>query len=207
MVSDFGQPWPVERGFQGFPPRRCTRQAEDESLRRMADRIQGRAIYRCGQLLKEIAKARNQHDAEKRAEVGDYPSRKPAAEEVGLSEYQQKTAIRVSNITEGQFNELIESGSADGLGPRRDREAFAAEAHRRPRRHRPRGLLRGHEAHGYAPQVHRGHRGAVDMRKALDGLKDFERPGVAFSVHACLDGINRLLTTIEEREAWQCTKK
>ncbi len=48
---------------------------------------------------------------------------------------------------------------------------------------------------------------AVDMRKALDGLKDFERPGVASSARACLDGINRLLTTIEEREAWQCTKK
>jgi len=57
------------------------RQAKDESLFKLATRIQARAIRRCGELLKEFEPAKNQHDAS----TGGGTSRKQAAEEAGLS--------------------------------------------------------------------------------------------------------------------------
>ena len=71
--------------------------------------IQARAIARAGATLKLIEKARNQHDAEKRAQDGAVPSRTQAATDAGLSERQRKTALRVANIPEQEFEEAIES--------------------------------------------------------------------------------------------------
>lgn len=85
------------------------RQMGDDELRKMADRIQARAIARAGAILKEIEKARNQHDAAERARVGAVPSRKQAADDAGLSERQRKTALRVANVPEHEFEKAIES--------------------------------------------------------------------------------------------------
>ncbi len=68
-----------------------------------------RNLERCGDLLREIEKAHNHHDAANRTKVGAVPSRKRAAFEAGLSERQHKTAIRVSNIPEKEFEEANES--------------------------------------------------------------------------------------------------
>ena len=98
---------------------------------------------RCGELLKEIAPALNQHDAEDRARVGTHPSRKQAAKEAGLSDNQQKTVIRVANVPSEDFEaqvesedpptvtELAEQGKAafrakHGFDPPEDPKAFAA---------------------------------------------------------------------------------
>lgn len=83
------------------------RQADDDSLRKMADRIQARAIRRCGELLKLVEPAKNQHDAN--ARVGTDPSRSAAATSAGLSERQRKTALRVANIPESDFEDQVES--------------------------------------------------------------------------------------------------
>lgn len=89
------------------------KQAKDEQLRKMADRIQGRAIARCGELLKQIPPAANQHDAESRAQDGTVPrTRTEAATEAGMSERQRKTALRVATFAEQQpeeFERQIES--------------------------------------------------------------------------------------------------
>lgn len=86
------------------------RQSKDESLLKMATRIQARAIRRCGELLKQIEPAKNQHDAS--ARVGTVPStRTQAATNAGLSERQRKTALRVANIPEERFDEQIDSDS------------------------------------------------------------------------------------------------
>lgn len=77
----------------------------------MATRIQARAIRRCGELLKEIEK---QHGANQNIGDGDGPkvyTRKEAAEDAGLSERQQKTAVRVANIPEEDFEAKVESDS------------------------------------------------------------------------------------------------
>jgi hypothetical protein len=65
-------------------------QADDDTLQKMAVRIQARAIRRCGELLNQIE-----------ASKGGRPTQ--AAREAGLSEWQQKTAVRVANVPEQQF--------------------------------------------------------------------------------------------------------
>ena len=85
------------------------RQANDEQLRKYADRIQARAINRCGELLKQIPRAKNQHDAQARAHDGAVTSRSDAARDAGLSERQKVTALRVANVPRDQFDKLVES--------------------------------------------------------------------------------------------------
>ena len=88
---------------------RPSSQAKDESLRKMADRIQARAIRRCGELLKQIEPARG---ANQNIQEGDLPNvitRTQAAEQAGLSERQRKTALLVANVPEQDFNQSVES--------------------------------------------------------------------------------------------------
>jgi hypothetical protein len=84
------------------------RQADDETLFRLAKRIQGRAVRRCGELLKQIEPAKNQHDAANRADKGDL-TRTEAAEQAGMSLHQQRTAVRVANVPADQFEQAVES--------------------------------------------------------------------------------------------------
>lgn len=66
----------------------------------MADRIQARAIRRCGELLKQIEPGKTGPKPE--LQEGDLPqlTRTQAAEQAGLSEHQRKTALRVANVPE-----------------------------------------------------------------------------------------------------------
>jgi len=82
------------------------KQAQDDGLRKTADRIQARAIRRCGQLLSEIEGAVNQH---KGASVGGGTSRNKAAREAGLSHRQQHTALRVARVNGEEFEDAVES--------------------------------------------------------------------------------------------------
>jgi hypothetical protein len=83
------------------------KQSKDESLFKAAVRIQARAIRRCGELLKEFEPAKNQHDAQ----AAGGPSRTKAAQEAGLSKRQEKTAVRVANVPEEEFEAQVESDS------------------------------------------------------------------------------------------------
>jgi hypothetical protein len=86
------------------------KQAEDESLRKMADRIQARAVRRAGELLQQIEP---QQGGDRRSDQreGDLPlvSRKSAADEAGMSDWQRKTALRVANVPRDEFESSIES--------------------------------------------------------------------------------------------------
>ena len=84
------------------------KQANDDELMKMATRIRDRAIRRAGELLKQIAPAKNQHAAS--ARVGARPSsRKEAAAAAGLSPHQHKQAIRVADVPEREFESQVES--------------------------------------------------------------------------------------------------
>jgi hypothetical protein len=68
----------------------------------MADRIQARAIRRCGVLLKEIEPARGANQNIR----GDTPpkvTRTQVARDAGLSDDQRKTALRVASVPEAAF--------------------------------------------------------------------------------------------------------
>lgn len=83
------------------------RQSDDQTLRKHADRIQARAIRRCGELLRQIEPGKNRYDS--RQDGTDPPNRKSAAEAAGLSERQRKTALRVANVPSSDFEAAVES--------------------------------------------------------------------------------------------------
>jgi hypothetical protein len=70
------------------------KQADDDSLRKLADRIQTRAVRRCGELLKQIPSAQGERtDVEPRE--GDRPKlTRTEAADAGLSERQKVTTPR-----------------------------------------------------------------------------------------------------------------
>jgi hypothetical protein len=86
--------------------------SDDDSLRKYAERIQARAIRRCGELLRQIEPAtgkNNQHEQVKGMGVHTFHSRAEMAEQAGMSKHQQMQATRVAALPEQQFTKMIES--------------------------------------------------------------------------------------------------
>lgn len=87
------------------------KQAKDDSLLQIATRIKARAERRLGELLKEIEP---QQGANQNIRAGARPkvqTRKAAAADAGVSEFQAKQAIRVANVPAETFEKLVESDS------------------------------------------------------------------------------------------------
>jgi hypothetical protein len=86
------------------------KQAEDETLLRMAARIKARATRRAGELLKQIAPAKGGNRRSDQWE-GDRPlmSRTNIARCAGMSSHQQKQALRVANVSTDEFEALVEA--------------------------------------------------------------------------------------------------
>lgn len=86
------------------------RQAQDETLLKMAQRIQDRAIRRAGELLKQIEPAGGAR-TDLPPREGDLPrlTRESAAADAGLSEWQRKTALRVAEVPADEFEAAVES--------------------------------------------------------------------------------------------------
>lgn len=85
------------------------KQAKDESLRKLAERIQARAIRRCGELLKLIDRPEHGGRPAKNPDGTDTVSRSQAARDAGLSERQKVTALRVASVPEESFEPQVES--------------------------------------------------------------------------------------------------
>lgn len=88
------------------------KQADDETLERTATRIRARAVRRCGELLKQ-ADGRGAHWSENRNDATDSSSRlsisqRALANQAGMSERQQVTAVRVANVPEEMFERAVE---------------------------------------------------------------------------------------------------
>jgi hypothetical protein len=84
------------------------RMADDDSLRRLSDRIQARAVRRMGELLKQFD-AQGQRTDTLREGALPKCSQAQAAEDVGISEHQRKQAVRVANVPALKFEAAIES--------------------------------------------------------------------------------------------------
>lgn len=86
------------------------RMADDDTLRKMADRIQSRAVRRCQELLKQYPEG---HGGARRGDqvVGtdNLNSRRQAAHDAGLSDRQYRTAMAVGEIPAAEFEALVES--------------------------------------------------------------------------------------------------
>ena len=78
------------------------------------DRIQARAIRRCGELLKQVEASKGGQPTHKSTQEGallSIPTRESVAKDAGLSEWQRKTALRVANVPPPTFEEAVESDS------------------------------------------------------------------------------------------------
>jgi hypothetical protein len=82
------------------------RQSEDDEMRKMADRIQARAVKRCGALLQEIKPS----PGRQKESGGTLPrfSRTQAARDAGMSDDQRKNALRVAKIPDAEFESAVE---------------------------------------------------------------------------------------------------
>lgn len=83
------------------------KQSKDEQLRKMADRIQARAIRRCGELLKQIPAAPGKRTDLQPSNAA--VTRSEAASDAGLSKRQKDTALRVASVPAAEFESAVES--------------------------------------------------------------------------------------------------
>jgi len=92
-----------------------------------ADRIQARAIRRCGQLLSEIKTKQGA-----RSDLVPSETRSKAARKAGLSHRQQHTSLRVARVNGEEFEGAVESAMLRRLDATR-RAAVAWLDKTRPR--------------------------------------------------------------------------
>lgn len=140
------------------------KQADDDTLRRHADRIQARAIRRCGELLKQFD-GRGGDRTEKEGGHLSAPTRKEAAQSAGLSEYQAKSAVRVANVPSETFESEVESSAPPTV-------TKLADMGRKPRK-----------------IIDHGDRDPADFNKAMHFkgmLRDYARELAAWNVHDLL---------------------
>jgi hypothetical protein len=80
--------------------------SDDDTLRKYAERIQARAIRRCGELFRQL----DRPEQGGRPKNGmDAPTVSSAARDAGMSKHQQVQAVRVAAVPEPQFTELVDS--------------------------------------------------------------------------------------------------
>jgi hypothetical protein len=181
------------------------RQAGDEELRKMADRIQARAIRRCGDLLKEIESQRGKRNQYTVLREGALPkqTRAEAAHEAGMSTAQRKAAIRVSNIPDEEFEESIESDDPPTVtalaerGKRTRAKPLVDLGGISPRQYQEATMLLG-----LVDQFMRDAR-KIDVGLALSGMKEHEWKGLVKEVQECAHWLVRLAGTIEERHVYE----
>ena len=85
------------------------KQAEDETLMKMAARIKARAVRRAGELLHQIEPSKGGRPTQ--TSMGDHTSlsRTDAAREAGMSKHQQVQATRVASVPQDDFEDQVES--------------------------------------------------------------------------------------------------
>lgn len=143
------------------------RQANDDTLRKHAERIQARAIRRCGILLAQIEASKGGYAPSFDAHTGTDTSitRTQAATNAGLSKRQKDTALRVANVPEDEFEAAVESDE-----PPTVTQIAAAGTKRKP-------LI---DLHGIPPEVFQhATRVGGDLRDLAECCKTFDPVEIA----------------------------
>lgn len=170
------------------------KQAEDETLMKMATRIKARATRRAGELLQQIQPQQGRR-TDISPSMGDHTkSREDAARDAGMSKHQQVQATRIASVPTADFERQIESPkpptltqlAAQGIKPRplvdhkgRDPKAFNRALH----------FLGTFE--NYADELE-----AADVDRALSILIDKERAALRAFINR-IDAIHdRIMTRI-----------
>ena len=85
------------------------KQADDETLHKLATRIRARAVRRCGELLKQFDARGGDRTGKSAATVNSAPSQRQVGRDAGLSDRQRVTAVRVANVPRPDFDAAVES--------------------------------------------------------------------------------------------------
>lgn len=85
------------------------KQANDETMYKLAKRIQARAYRRAGELLKQFDASGKRTDIEPKEAAHLRLTRTDVAKRNGMSEHERKTAVRLSNVPEDKFEAQVES--------------------------------------------------------------------------------------------------
>lgn len=92
------------------------KQSKDKTLEDYAKRIRIRAERRMGELLRQFdGKGNNQYSKEGTDATDGKLTQKNVAENIGLSERQQLQSVRLSNIPEETFNQMVDSENVPTL--------------------------------------------------------------------------------------------
>lgn len=84
------------------------KQAEDETLHNLATRIQARAVRRCGELLKPFQTGPSGGRPKGNGGDASPVSQREAAAKARMSKDQEKTAIRVANVSAEDFEAAVD---------------------------------------------------------------------------------------------------
>lgn len=179
------------------------KQAGDTSMRETADRIQARAIRRCGELLKEIEPQPGKRtDVEPRRgdspRLTSPPSRKEAAREAGLSRDQAKTALRVASVPREEFEEAVEA-------PHPPTVTQLAERGKKPA---PLADLKGRDpadfkactaALGFLRDLH-AFAMRTDPKSIAQGASRNERARISEQIAPLLGWLNELMSAVDKEQ-------
>lgn len=194
------------------------KQAGDDSLRKTADRIQARAIQRCGELLKAINPSKGGrpryhegkcsacgydgplkiHECTKRGPAPDLvssPTRTDAAREAGLSKRQQRDALRVANVPRDEFEAAVESDDPPTVTALAERGKKAAPLFDLKGRD-PRDFKNCTAALGLLRDVH-AFAERTDPRSVIRGASAKERERFLSQVPLLLGWFNELLSACQ----------
>lgn len=176
------------------------RQIKDDELEANARRIKARAIRRCGELLREIEAGTNRYDYS-RGDGDGPPNRKSAGDKAGLSDRQRKTALRVANVADDEFENEVEA----------DRPATVTELAERGTQSKPKPLvdLQGRDPREFAmaTQIDGALRelfrtlSNTDQRAVVRGLFHTEHAALRGHAIAISTWLERLIEELEMADA------
>ncbi len=167
------------------------KQAGDNAMHKMADRIQARAVQKCGELMKAIEPAKTHHAC------GDAPtSRSKAAKDAGLSRDQKVTALRVASVPTDEFEQLVESDkppTVTELAERGKKESIAHLKGRDPKDFAASTRLQG-ECSRFADFI-----AAADFDAALRGSFPDDIEEIRFNAAAITKRLASLMSRIDSK--------
>lgn len=186
------------------------RQSEDKALEQMAVRIRSRAIKRCGELYRQIEpNPGGQPTHSTRATDGPSRiSRRAAARQAaGMSERQMKTALRVANVPDEDFEALVESDAPPSVSVLARKGTRAAPQPLVDLQGRdPREFNIAVQAEGNLRQATR-QLCALDPRVIVRGALPRNVISMRAEVITLLAWLNKLLTELDKEDQHDRTKR
>jgi hypothetical protein len=171
------------------------KQAGDDTLRKMADRIQARAIRRCGELLRQIAPKSTPGRLAKNCIGADTISRSQAARDAGLSRRQKVDALRVANVPASAFETVVESDNPPTVTALAQQGRRVSTAHLRGRD--PKDFARATQGQGHVRRLAE-FAASTEAAQIARGTLPHERAPMRHHIEAILPWLRTLTLLLKD---------